>query len=146
MKIFLLKNVANVGKSGEVKDVSDGFARNFILPRKLGVECTDFTQAKFNSLIAQVKEKETVSAKRRTDLSDAIETAKIVIKTKSHDGILYGSVAEIDILNELKRSGISISKNQIILDKPIKKVGSYSVPIRLSSTLLPMLKVKVESE
>jgi large subunit ribosomal protein L9 len=145
MKVFLLKNIDGIGVSGEVKNVSDGYARNFLLPQKLAIEYTHLTASQIKNLVNTVESKKDLVVKKRTKLSDLIETAIVVIKSKAHDGLLYGSVGESEIVQALKSMGISISKNQVVLDKPLKKTGSFSIMIKLSNNLKPFLKVKIDA-
>ncbi len=147
MKIFLLESVNGIGKKGEIKEVAEGYARNFLLPRKMAMVVDTAHAADVLGRYTQIQAKEETEKKRRSALSDRIEALKITFVMKSQsDKVLYGSVGPAEIVEKLSLEGISISKNQVLLEKPIKKIGSFTVPIRLSSYFQPNLKLKIVSE
>lgn len=147
MKVFLLKTVDGIGASGEIKNVNDGYGKNFLIPNKMAVEYNDFTKKDLDNRLKKIKDHIKVETKKRTELSDQIESKKIYFYVKAkEDGSLYGSISAEEIAKSLKKEGINISENQVLIEKKIKELGTYNVQIKLSSTLKPMLKVRVVSE
>lgn len=133
MKVILLKDVKGTGKAGEVKDVSDGFARNFLIPKGAAKIADAGT-------LSDLKNKESARLhKIEVDKAEARELASklegILVKLDaSHgaDGRLYGSITSQNIVDELKKvSGIDIDKRKVVLDSPIKAYGKYEIPVKL---------------
>jgi large subunit ribosomal protein L9 len=147
MRVYLLKDVVNVGLAGTIVKVSDGYAKNYILPRKLGVLVTEENEA---SLLRQVKAevvKKEVVATKTSLLAERIKQIELVVKRKLHDdGKLYGSINASEIVDGLAAQGVSVGKSQIEFDGAIKAKGSYKVVVKLSTTLKPALTVKIVSE
>jgi large subunit ribosomal protein L9 len=147
MKVYLLKDVEKVGIAGEIIKVSDGFARNNLLPRKLGIEVTDNNESYFKQREKVIEKRHEVIATKTSMLAERIKSIKLVLKRKLHDdGKLYGSVNPTEVVQLLSNNGISVSKNQIEFDKSIKEKGSYEVTVKLSSRLQPKLILQVISE
>lgn len=133
MKVILLKDVKGTGKAGEVKEVSDGFARNFLIPKGAA-------KAADAGALNDLKNKEAARLhKIEVDKAEARELAakleSILIKIEaSHgaDGRLYGSITSQHVADELKKaSGIDVDKRKIVLDTPIKAYGKYEIPVKL---------------
>lgn len=141
MKVLFLQDVVGVGKKGEVKNVADGYAQNFLLPHKFVIAHSD----QIENLMKIKKEKESRTEKKTSRLFEKISDIVIVKTVASHNGgELYGSIKDSDIVDFLsKEHGIFVSHSQIILEKPIKKIGTYLVPVKLSNTLQPVLKIKI---
>jgi large subunit ribosomal protein L9 len=147
MKVFFLKDFDPIGKKGELKDVSVGYANNFLIPSKIVLEYCEKTKGMIQSKIKDAGREVQIEKKRRTVLSDQIDSARLVFKLKSNGrGELYGSVGAAEISRELMGCGIKVSKNQILIEKPLKKIGSYSLYVKLSSTLQPTLRVRLVAE
>ena len=147
MKVFLLKDVEKVGLSGEMITVADGFAQNFLLPRTLAVEVTPANQASFARRTRVIEKRQEVIESNTSMLAERIKATTIVIKKKMHDDDkLYCSIGEVEIADALAQKGISVSKNQILIGKAIKKAGLHTITIKLSSRLQPTCVVKIVSE
>ena len=147
MKVFLLQNVEKIGIAGEIIKVSDGYAQNFLLPKKLAVEITPFNEELYKKKIKQVENRKEVIASKTSMLAEKISTIKITLKRKMHDdGKLYGSISSAEIVDALAEKGVSVGKSQIELDKSIKAKGTYSVTIALSSKLKPAISLTVVPE
>ncbi|MBR5529516.1 MAG: 50S ribosomal protein L9 [Oscillospiraceae bacterium] len=146
MKVILLQDVKGKGKKGQLLDISDGYARNFLLPRKLAVEATAdaLNTKKMNDKAAAEK-----AAKER---AEAVETSKklremtVVVTAKGGGaGRLFGSVTNQEIADALKaKSGIVLDKRKIVLSDPIKSVGTYTVQCKLGYEITAPLTVKIE--
>ena len=147
MKIFLLKDIARIGMAGEMISVADGYARNFILPRKLGIEVTPEREKSFVHRARHIEKRQEVIETQTSMLAEHIKSLTLTLLAKVHDGDkLYGAIGQADIVDLLKQKGINLAKNQVIIDKAIKKVGSYPITIKLSSRLKPAVTLKVIAE
>ncbi|HZP36196.1 MAG TPA: 50S ribosomal protein L9 [Methylomirabilota bacterium] len=147
MKIILMDDVPTLGRRGEIRDVSDGYARNFLLPQKLALQATD---ANLKNL-AQIKARqEAQAAKLRADAqsqAQAIEALHFTQRRQASDeGRLFGSVGRADLAAFLAQHGIEIERRRIGLDEPIKSLGEYAVPVRLHGDVTAHLKVSVTRE
>lgn len=144
MKVFMLKDVEKVGMAGSIVNVADGFAANFLFPRKLAVEVTNANAQKFKVKVQENVQKTQVVNSKIAMMAERINTMHLTIKEKTHDdGKLYGAVGADEIVKMLKEKDITIDKKQVEFDKNIKTVGEHNVTIKLSSKLKPKLKVKV---
>ncbi|OGW45890.1 MAG: 50S ribosomal protein L9 [Nitrospirae bacterium RBG_13_41_22] len=147
MKVVLKDDIKNVGKMGQIVDVADGYARNYLVPRGLAVE------ANIKNLKALEHEKKIIQEKAKRiknssqTLSDKISTMTLVIKAKAGDeGKLFGAVTSMDIAELLKNEGIEMDKKKISLDEPIKRLGSYSVNIKIHPEISTHLNIQVVEE
>jgi large subunit ribosomal protein L9 len=147
MKVILMTDVPALGHRGETRDVANGYARNFLLPRKLAVAATP----------ANLKNVEHLKRQRVKEDHRALEAAKAtaariealtlsVTARASEDGRLYGSVSAQDVLEFLEKNQVPVEKRRIQLDDPIKAVGDYQVPIRLLGDVTASLTVSVAAE
>lgn len=145
MQVYMLKDVERVGMAGQIINVSDGYAKNFLIPRHLGVEITpenaDFYREK--------KHREHVVAEvlnsKAAMLAERIKALHISIKERVHDdGKLYGAIGADEIVGLLREKDIVINKKQVEFNKSVKTVGEHKVTIKLSSKLKPQLTLKVE--
>ena len=146
MKVILLTDVKGKGKKGQMIEVSDGYARNYMLPRKLAIEAT--TDA-VNTM--RMNDKATAERQAR-ERAEALETSKklkemiLVVKAKGGGaGRLFGAVTNTEIADALKKnSGIALDKRKIVIDEPIKNVGTYTVKCKLGYEIVGQLTVKIE--
>ncbi len=144
MKMYLLQDVAKIGFAGEIIKVSDGYAKNFLIPRKLGIEVTEKNQAFYEAKIKTVEHRKEALVSEQSMLSEKISHLKLTLKRKLHDDDrLYASVNAADIVELLQASYVKVSKSQVIFDKTIKKTGDYLVTIKLSSKLQPQFHLKI---
>jgi large subunit ribosomal protein L9 len=147
MKIILIDDVPKLGRRGEVRDVSDGYARNYLLPQKLALNATPGNLRNLESIKAT---QESRAARLRTDAegqSQRIEALTYVEnRSASDEGRLFGSVGKADLAAFLSDHGITVERRRIMLDEPIKSLGEFSVPIRLHGDVTAHLKVTVSRE
>ena len=144
MKVYLLQSIEKVGIAGEILNVSEGYAQNFLFPRKLALKVTDGNKEFFEKKAKTVEHRKEVIETETSMLSERIKDLVITLKKKIHDdNRLYASINPTDIVEALAAQQIKISKSQVIFDKSIKAVGSHQVTIKLSSKLQPQITVKV---
>lgn len=148
MKVVLLKDVPGLGQVGLVKEVADGYGRNYLLPRKLAEVATPAALAKveqFKAKEARLRAKAEASLR---ELGQLLEGLRITIKAKAGaEGKLYGSVSSADIAAEITRdSGHEIERRQVLLDEPIRQLGAYPVTVRLAADVTPTITVVVQAE
>lgn len=147
MKIYLLKNIERVGMAGEIIKVSDGYATNFIIPKKLGIEVHAGNEDSFKQKAKSIERRTEVIASNTSMLAEKIKSTTITLKRKLHDdGKLYGAVSAHEIVDLLADKGVSVAKNQVDISKSIKEKGVYQVTIKLSSRLQPQITLKVVAE
>ena len=146
MKVILLQDVKGKGKKGQLLEVSDGYARNYMLPKKLAIEATAdaVNTKKMNDKAAAEK-----AAKERAeamDISRRLRELTVVVKAKGGGaGRLFGSVTTQEIADALKAAaGIALDKRKIVLADPIKSVGTYTVQCKLGYEITAPLTVKIE--
>jgi large subunit ribosomal protein L9 len=147
MEVILREHVDNVGRRGEVVKVADGYARNYLLPRKLALLATEGNKkqiererSKFEALEAEEQKVAEAVAARLTGVE--VEIARKVGETEA----LYGSVTTSDIADALAAKGFDLDRRKLQLAEPIKKLGEYSVPVKLHRDVTTQLKVKVVAE
>lgn len=147
MKVILLEDVKGQGKQGEIKTVSEGYARNFLFPRKLAVEATE---ASLQQLKAQEEakarqaEQELQAAKA---LAEKLEGAKVVIQTHAGGGgKLFGAITTKHIGDALQKAGFDVDRRKILLSDPIKSLGGHRIQVRLHHDVTATVTVFVEAE
>jgi large subunit ribosomal protein L9 len=144
MKVILLDDVAKLGHRGEVRDVSDGYARNFLIPRKLALTATPGNLKN----LAHIKNQQEAKASRvkadAESLRTRIETLACEERRQaSEEGKLFGSVTAQDLVDFLAKNNIRIEKRRIVLDEPLKGLGEFGVAIRLHPEVTAQLRVVV---
>lgn len=148
MKVILLQDVKSLGKKGEIVNVSDGYARNFVLPKGLGVEADakNMNDLKLQKANEQKVAQEQLEAAQ--ELAKVLETKQVVVKIRSGEGgRTFGSVSSKEIAAEAKKQcDLELDKKKIQLPEPIKALGAYEVGIRLHPKVTGTLKVKVIEE
>ncbi len=146
MKVILLQDVKGKGKKGQMLEISDGYARNYLLPRKLAVEATAdaVNTKKMNDKAAA--EKAAKEKAEALDISHKLREMTLVVKAKGGGaGRLFGSVTNQEIADALKASsGISLDKRKIVIADQIKNVGTYTVTCKLGYEISAPLTVKIE--
>ena len=148
MKVILLEDVKALGKKGQIVNVNDGYARNFILPKKLGLEATS---KNLNDLKLQKQNDEKV-AQEKLDaakaLAEEIKEKSITVKIQAGvEGRVFGSISSKEIALEAKKQlNMDIDKKKIIIPDAIKSLGTYNVNIKLHKDVMATLAVKVEAK
>ena len=145
MKVILLQDVKSLGKKGEIVTVSDGYARNALLPKKLGVEANN---KNLNDLKLQKRYEEKVAKEiydNAVELSKVVEEQKVVIKVKCGEGgRLFGTVSTKEIVAAAKTQvNLELDKKKMQLSDPIKALGMYEIPVKLHPKVTAKLSVQV---
>lgn len=146
-RMVFLQNIKNVAQVGDVKNVADGYARNFLLPRGLAVLATrealkKVEQLKQKRLMAIEKDKETTK-----QLAEKLQSFTLIIgRVVNEEGTLYDGVDTVEISSALKKEGFVIEPESILLNEPIKKVGSYETEVDLGYEIKAKLKIEVKKE
>ncbi len=148
MKVVLLEDVKSLGKKGDVVEVSEGYARNFILPKKLGAKAT---AGNLNTLKLQKANKEKIAAEQLEEaktLKAELENKALTVRIKGgKEGRTYGSVTSKEIANAVKEQlGLDVDKRKLVIAEPIKTFGLHEVAVKLHKDVTGKLTVKVVEE
>ncbi|MBI1848490.1 MAG: 50S ribosomal protein L9 [Candidatus Rokubacteria bacterium] len=147
MKVILLEDVTKVGRRGEVRDVSDGYARNYLLPKKLALSATAGNLKNLAHIKAQADAK---AGRIKTDAESVQQRIEALTyeerRQASEEGKLFGSVTPQDIADFLDKHGVKLERRRVQLDEPIKALGEVTVSIRLHPEVTAQLKVNVVRE
>jgi large subunit ribosomal protein L9 len=148
MKVVLLENLPGRGKAGEIKEVSKGYAKNFLLPRGLALVATPTVMKQVESRLEREKLEESIDREKVVELAQQIEGMEIRLKARMGSGErLFGSITAADIAEELSRVIDSvIDKKKIDIEKPFRQTGSYEVAVKLASDIKPKITVVIEEE
>ncbi len=148
MQVLLLKDMPNLGREGDIKSVSNGYARNYLIPQGIARVAT-------KSVIAEAEQRRKATEKRlkkeletAEGLAERISEAKLEFKARAGEsGTLYGSVTNADIAEKLSAAlGHEIDKRKILLDRPISELGDYTVPVKLAGSVTANVAVSVLRE
>jgi large subunit ribosomal protein L9 len=148
MKVLFLKDIPNVGKKGEIKDVSEGYARNFLIPKKVAIIATQDVQNQFEAQQRAEKKRESEQEAEMRQLARRLEGKIITIIGKTGGGTkLYGSITAADIAAQLSvLAGTDIDRRKVEMPEAIRQVGTYEIAIRFDRNIMPKIKVKVTGE
>ena len=145
MKVILTADVEPLGKSGELKDVANGYARNYLIPRDLAVPASGGTFRAWQHDIASREEQRKKEREEAEIAATRIGSTTLTMGVKVGDGgKLYGSITAKDIADALARRGIEIDRHKIDLDEPLRQLGTYKIAIRVYQDMTPEVTVEVE--
>jgi large subunit ribosomal protein L9 len=147
MKVILIDDVAKLGRRGEVRDVSDGYARNFLIPRKLALTATAGNLRNLQHIKTQQEAKADRVRGAADEVRQRIEALVFEERRQaSEEGKLFGSVTAQDVVDFLAQHGVAVERRRVLLEEPIKALGEAQVPIRLHPEVTAPLKVNVVRE
>ena len=147
MEVILREHIDNLGRRGEIVKVADGYARNYLLPRKLALLPTEGNKKHIERERVKFEAKEAEERKVAEALRDRLANVEIVIARKvGETEALYGSVTTADIAEALAAKGFDIDRRKLQLADPIKQLGEYDVPVKLHRDVSATVKVKVVAE
>lgn len=146
MKVILLKDVKGTGKAGELKEVSDGYAKNFLFKKNLAIEGTKGNVNDLNQKKAAKEHGDKVVEAEAKEVKEQLKQKGIVMKAKAGEGKLFGSITSKDISDQIKKElNIDVDKRKILLKEPIKELGTTVVEIKLHSRVTAELRVTIEA-
>ena len=148
MKVIFLQDVPDVASVGEIKEVADGYGRNFLIPRNLALLASPsvISMAKTQRRIEE--QKQDADMAKLVEMAEQIEGKEVNLQARiGSKERLYGAITASDIASELESTtGIVVDKRKIELDEPIRQIGTYDVPIRLAKDIIPKIKVTVKEK
>jgi|SRR5690606_30393197 len=147
MKVILLADVKNLGRKGDLVDVAEGYARNFLIPRNLAQIATDANLRSLATEKSHAKAKEQREEEEAKQLAERLQSTVVTVKAKSGEkGRLFGSVTAQDIADAVKKDlDVTIDRKKIDMGEPIKALGTYELKVRVHSRVTANLRVQVVS-
>jgi len=148
MKVVFLQDVPNVARAGNMKEVADGYARNFLIPRKLAAQADPKMMSAIEAQVRATARRTAQNESEMMELASQLNGKEIVIVARvGANDRLYGSITPGDIITELEKSlGVIVDKRKIELENPIRELGSHEIPIRLTKDIIPHITVTVTGE
>jgi large subunit ribosomal protein L9 len=147
MQIILQEDVEKLGNRGELVEVAEGYARNFLLPRKLGLEATAGNLKRLERMRAHFAKKETTEKDAAQKQGEQLAAVSLEFTRKAGENDqLFGSVTSLDVAEALAGKGFEIDRKKIVLAEPIKVMGDYEVPVKLHREVIVNVKVAVKKE
>jgi len=147
MEVILREHVDNLGRRGEVVKVADGYARNYLLPRKLALLVTDGTKQQIERERGKFDAREQEEKKVAEAMAARLADVEVQVSRKvGETAVLYGSVTSADVADALTAKGFEIDRRKLHLVEPIKKLGDFEIPLRLHREVTVQIKLKVVAE
>jgi len=147
MRVILKEDVEGLGNAGDVVNVKDGYARNYLIPRGLAVRATDRSVKGLEKQRRLILERINKQKKRIENFAERLRETTVIIRKKAgEEGKLFGSVTSRDVAEALESMGMVVDRKKIILDEPIKSLGTYTVKVKLPYGVETELKVEVVPE
>ena len=147
MKVLLTDTLERIGIVGQVIDVSDGFARNYLLPKKLAIEPTEGNIQRLEAARKEYEAKIKLLREGREKLLASLTGVEVTVaRASNEDGNLFGSVSRRDLAEELQKQGFSVQPDDVQLDEPLRRIDTFTVPIHLAADLKTQIKVWVVRE
>jgi large subunit ribosomal protein L9 len=148
MKVVFMEDVPGIGKRGDIKEVADGYARNYLLPKKLASPMTAQVTGQLEAQLSSRARKKAKEAENLAKIAETLKGKEVVLKAKAGTkDKLYGAVTSADIARELSKiAGMTIDKRKIELSEPIRELGSREVTVKLGHNLAPKIKVTVKEQ
>lgn len=147
MQIILQEDVEKLGNRGQVVEVKEGYARNFLLPRKLAIEASAGNMKRLEKMRAAFAKKESVERGDAEKLAELLNGVSLEIKRKAGENDhLFGSVTSADVSEALAAQGYTIDKRKIVLADPIKQLGEHQIPIKLHREVTGNVKLTVNKD
>jgi large subunit ribosomal protein L9 len=148
MKLIFLRDVPNVAGAGEIKEVADGYGRNFLIPQKLAMRATPLAIKTMETQRRSIEHSQAQTEAEMKELAHQLEEKEIILKARSGaSDRLFGSITSADIVSELQNTiGLVLDKKKLELPEPIRHLGSYQIVIKLAKDISPTIKVTIEKE
>ena len=147
MEVILREHVDNLGRRGEIVKVADGYARNYLLPRKLALLATEGNKKQIEREKVKFDAKEAEDQKIAQAMAERLSSIDVEISRKvGETDALYGSVTSSDIAEALAKKGFELDRRKLVLQEPIKKLGEFSIPLKLHREVSATIKLRVVAE
>jgi large subunit ribosomal protein L9 len=147
MEVILREHVDNLGKRGEIVKVADGYARNYLLPRKLALLANDGNRKQIERERGKFEAKEAEEVKTAEAVAARVNGLEVDIARKvGENDVLFGSVTASDVAAALEAKGVEVDRRKLHLAEPIKKLGAYEIPLKLHREVVATVKLKVVAE
>jgi len=147
MEVILREHVENLGRRGEVVKVADGYARNYLLPRKLALVATEGNKKQIEREREKFELRETEETRIAAAMAERLATVELVIARRvGEKDVLYGSVTSADLAEALSAKGFEVERRKIQLPEPLKALGEFEIPVKLHREVSAKVKVKVVAE
>ncbi len=147
MQVILREDIENLGKIGDLVKVADGYARNYLVPKKKAIEATSDNVHAMDHAKKMVADRLRKVKKEAAAEADQIKGLAVEIRAKvGEEGKLFGSVTSMDIADAMKAKGVNVDKRKIALEEPIKRVGEYTITVKLHADVSADFKVTVVAE
>jgi large subunit ribosomal protein L9 len=147
VKVILMQEIINLGFEGDIVDVAKGFARNYLIPKGIAMEASEQNIKRMETKRKKIEVKKVEAREEAEKIKERMAEVEITISQKvGEEDKLYGSVTSMDIASHLEEQGITIDRRKIVLDKPIKTLGEYEVPVKLYPGVTGSIKVFVIPE
>jgi large subunit ribosomal protein L9 len=144
MQVILQQDLDELGLEGDQVNVADGYARNFLIPRNIALEATPGNLRAFELKRKKIEVKRLRAKEEAEKLASALESIDLVFQEKAgEEGKLYGSVTSMDIAAGLEKKGVVVDRKKIVLEKPIKSLGEFNVPVKVYPGVTGIVKVEV---
>ncbi|MFW5788082.1 MAG: 50S ribosomal protein L9 [Bacillota bacterium] len=144
MEIILIEDVDNLGSEGDIVEVADGYARNYLIPRQMAVRATEGRKKQIKQQLKKKHKKEKKNVKEAEKIAEKLEDKKFTFPVKAGEqGRLFGSVTTMDIEEKVNEAGFDIDKKDIELDDNIKELGIHKVPVKIYKDVSADLKIEV---
>ena len=144
MKIILVEDIKKLGKKGDVLDVKDGQARNYLIPNNLAIEANKKNLNALNSKKESIERIDLQNKQAAIDISNKLQKEQLIFKVKENDGKLFGSITTLSIYEELVKLGYKVNKRNIDLKKPINTLGDFKVRIKLYNEVFCNISIEVK--
>jgi len=147
MKVYMLQDIEHVGFAGQIVKVADGYATNYLLPRKFALRVNKKNESFYSQQTKRVEVAAAALSNKQTMLAERLKNTYLTLKKRVHDdGKLYGSVTAEEIVSLLKNKAVNINKKQVVFAKSIRTEGEHKVAIKLSAKLQPEVNLTVSPE
>lgn len=147
MKVILKEDVKNLGAAGSIVNVADGYARNFLIPRNLAVEASSRNIKALEQERKKIEDAARKAKESAQELSNRLSSLTVQIMAKAgEEGKLFGSITNADISEALKREGFDVDRKRIMLEEPIKRLGTYTVNVKVYQDIIIPVNINVVAE
>lgn len=146
MKVILLQDIKSLGQRGDIKNIADGYARNFLLPKKMARVATPEAIKDIKAKKVKEEQEKQANLEKLKASAESFKGKKVLISAKEKDGKLFGSITAKDIAAALRKEDLEISEKSIIMEETIKKTGEYNITVELVKGIQARISLEVQGE